>query len=43
MTQFYWGMVAGGFIGVYLSFTLCALLATAKKADRQVEEKGNGG
>jgi len=34
-------MVTGGFIGVYLGFTLCALLITAKRADQQMEKRQN--
>lgn len=37
----YWiGIAAGLVIGTILGFTLCALLVTAKRADRQMKEGG---
>lgn len=37
MTPFFIGLSTGLFLGVYLGFTICALLVTAKKADREAE------
>jgi len=41
MSSYWIGICAGLFIGVYLGFTICAMLILAKKADRKMEEREN--
>jgi len=38
MYNFWTGMAVGIFIGVWFGFFLCALLVSAKRADRKMED-----